>query len=115
MDYIDKKKYHSCHFGEDNIIINEFVLNAVHQIPNDISTVTEIDYYLDTGYNIYLLRLINSDKNKITVIGGELDYIIVEKRLNSNIDNELRDIIEKIKMMNISENISQLNQPAEGI
>jgi hypothetical protein len=63
--------------------------------------IIEIDYYLNTGNNIYLLRLINSSNNRIIVASGELDYIIVEKVFSNNIEHELKQIISKIKAISL--------------
>lgn len=61
------RKQAKSYFGDDDFIVNSFRLNAVHIIPKEIKKSQELDFYLDTGYDIYLLRLENSKENSITV------------------------------------------------
>jgi hypothetical protein len=98
-----RRKQCECHFGEDDIIIDNFRLNPVHIIPENISDNLEIDFYLDTGKDIYLLRLQNNDENKIIFTNRYnkkitlLTYIVVRKRFERNIKEELLVIIKRLK------------------
>jgi hypothetical protein len=98
-----RKKQCKCHFGDDNIIIDNFCLNAVNIIPENIPSNFEIDFYLDTGKDIYILRLQNKPENKIYFINKYnkkitlLTYIIVRKAFGANINEELLIIIKKLK------------------
>ena len=104
-----RKKECKCHFGEDDIVIEEFRLNAVHYIPAKVEKGIEIDYYMNTGKDIYLLRLQDNMENKIIFVNRDLvniiknnvikfTYIIVRKRLyDKNINKELGEIIGKLK------------------
>jgi hypothetical protein len=98
-----RRKQCECHFDDDDIIIDGFRLGPVHIIPENISDNSEIDFYLDTGKDIYLLRLQSNDENiiiftnrynkKITL----LTYIVVRKRFERNINEELSVIIKRLK------------------
>jgi hypothetical protein len=104
-----RKKECKCHFGEEDIIIENFRLNAVHYVPVKAEKGIELDYYMDTGKDIYLLRLQDNIENKIIFMNRELvnilnntvikfTYIIVRKKLHGkNINKELGKIIKKLK------------------
>lgn len=76
-----KKEKYEVHFGEDDFWINGFRFNAVHIIPKIPNEITEVDFYMDTGEEICLLRVRNSPLDKITFCQGEITYIIIEKTL----------------------------------
>jgi hypothetical protein len=101
-----RKRQCKCHFGNDDIIIDNFRLNSVNIIPENISNNLEIDFYLNTGKDIYLLRLQNKHENKIFFINKHnkkitlLTYIIVRKTFGTNINKELLIIINILKSIN---------------
>jgi hypothetical protein len=104
-----RKNLHKIHFGEDDIIIENFRLNAVHYVPAKVEKGIEIDYYMDTGKDIYLLRVQDNIENKIIFINRDkivknrrilFTYIIVRKKLpeklNENMNKELKQIVNKL-------------------
>ena len=98
-----RKKECKPHFSEDDIIINNFRLNSVHCLPVKVKSGIELDYYMDTGKDIYLLRLQDKIENKIIFINRDLvnitikfTYIIVRKKLSENINKELETVINKL-------------------
>lgn len=93
----NRRKY-NMHFGEDNIVIEGVILNPVHILPDSQwRDNQEIDFYMDDEDCIYLLRLINNEKNIISLCDcNDIRYIIVQTRINNWRDDLLR-IIEIIK------------------
>jgi hypothetical protein len=85
-----RKRECKCHFGEDDIVIENFHLNAVHEFPEktpngwEIAFETEsgiykqriknleLDFYMDTKKDIYILRLQDKPENKILFINREI-------------------------------------------
>jgi hypothetical protein len=124
-----RKRKCRCHFGENDIIIDDFRLNAVHEFPQKtpqgweltFETETgihkqrinnlELDFYMDTKKDIYILRLQDKSENKIMFVIREIvsnritpmTYIIVMKELSDNINEELKAIIKKIKEIGFPE------------
>ena len=112
-----------CHFGEDDIIIQNFRLNAVHEFPIKtekgweitFNTETgiyehnlknlELDFYMDTKKDIYILRLQDIPENVILFLRREIvsnkitpiTYIIVRKKISENVNEELNKIIKKLR------------------
>lgn len=100
MFHKNHRKKYLCHFGDDDIIIDNFRLNSVHIFPQEQwSKNQEVDFYMDDLSNIYLLRIINSNDNIITLSDNEYDimrYIIVHINVENTLD-ALRKIIERLK------------------
>lgn len=109
IDWIRRKKLRksaSLHFGADDIIINGYRLNAVSVIPQYVKKKQELDFYLDTGYDIYLLRLKNIEKNTITICPATkicpIVYLICEvSYTNQTLFDILEIILEQLKEVRI--------------
>ena len=70
----------ACHFTEDNISIHGVILNPVHIINfKKWSTNQEVDFYMDSGDDIFFLRLKNN--NKLILLTMEKLYILLLKSL----------------------------------
>ncbi len=91
----------SCHFGSDDIIVDGFIFNNVHVVPDVWAEDQEVDFYLDTGDDICLLRLRNNDKNQITFCEGTIMYLVVEKKMGSNMLEELRCVVAGLRVIGI--------------
>lgn len=98
----ERRLHTKSHFGDDNLYIQGVILNPVHIINFDEwGNNQEIDFYMDTGSDIYFLRLINNEKNKISFYdSGKILYIIVEKQMITSCINELNDILLRLKEVN---------------
>lgn len=99
-----RRKCLECHFGDDDILVDNFRLNAVHYIDGSYPKNAEYDFYLDTGDDMYLLRLQNISENIVIFVNREnlgidfpLTYIIVRKYLLEDIIEELKIVIRKLK------------------
>lgn len=90
-----------CHFGDDDIIVSGYHLNAVHIISDKIEIGFENDFYLDTGYDIYLLRLRKSYENSIEIYPAENGYpvyiVCCADYSIENINSVINDIFERLK------------------
>lgn len=76
-----KKRKQKCkvHFDEDSFQIEEALLAPVHLMDNESSSNQEYDFYLQTSYDTYLLRLINSTEKRISICPankGGIIYIV---------------------------------------
>ncbi|MGP1405521.1 hypothetical protein [Filifactor alocis] len=79
IEWIERKKRkHNCkiHFDDNSFRINHCVVAPVHTIPDDILPNQEFDFYLQTSYDIYFLRLINSTEKCGTVYPAKKDGIV---------------------------------------
>jgi hypothetical protein len=116
MNFIEKifgkwirKNTYKCCFRTDNIIIKNYKLNSIHDISfntklyfNKKINELELDFYMDTGKDIYLLRLKDSTENKIVFLNKcnenntLVTYIIVMKKIPENIDEKIKEELENI-------------------
>ena len=136
MDFIKKlfgkyyrRKECKYHFGENDIYIENIRLNAIHEflqktskgweivfktetgVYKQILKNLELDFYMDTNKDVYILRLQDKPENKIIFVNREIvsnrimpmTYIIVMKKLSENIKEELKDLIKKLKEMKFPE------------
>lgn len=97
MEKEKRCRHFKCHFGDDDIVIGTYRFNNVHELPEECQEGQEIDFYLDTGDDIYLLRLRNNSKQLITFVDGEIIYIIIEKQISNDINLELYSIYLELK------------------
>lgn len=69
-----------CHFGDDDIVINNIRLNPVDLFPSCWHEHTEMTFYMDDGDDIYLLTIRNSQKRILTVLytRKEIRDIVIE-------------------------------------
>ena len=73
-----KKRKRSCkpHFGSDSIKIKEYVVAPVHMILDEIYDNQELDFYVETKYDVYLLRIINKEDRRGIICPAKRDGII---------------------------------------
>ena len=73
-----KKRKRNCkvHFGSDSIKIKEYVVASVHIISDEIYDNQELDFYVETTYDIYLLRIINKEDSCGIICPAKRDGII---------------------------------------
>ena len=82
MEWLERKKRkQKCkvHFDEDSFQVEEALLAPVHLICDENASNQEYDFYLQTSYDTYLLRLINSTEKYISICPankGGIIYII---------------------------------------
>lgn len=73
-----KKRKRNCkvHFGSDSIKIKEYVVAPVHMISDEIYDNQELDFYVETKYDVYLLRIINKEDSCGIICPAKRDGII---------------------------------------
>jgi hypothetical protein len=80
----------------------------VHELPNEWNENQEVDFYLDTQIDIFLIRIVNNHKNSITFIDdGLITDIVIEKPMSNNIMYELKNIVSALKAINIPTQIKR--------
>lgn len=87
-----------CHFGDDDIVINDIRLNPIHVFPASWRDGTEMTFYMDDGDNIYLLTIRNSEKRILTVFytRKEIRDIVMELPIHGNSMSDLKRIVEAL-------------------
>ena len=72
------KRKHNCrvHFDADSFQISDCTVAPVHDIPDVIHENQEFDFYLETNYDVYLLRIIHSQDCVVSIYPAKVDGII---------------------------------------
>ena len=73
-----KKRKHNCkvHFGSDIIRMKDCIVAPVHMISDEIYDNQELDFYVETKYDVYLLRIINKEDSCGIICPAKRDGII---------------------------------------
>ena len=97
-----KKRKQKCkvHFDEDSFQVEEALLAPVHLICDESNSNQEYDFYLQTSYDTYLLRLINCEEKSVSICPankGGIIYIVChlpihKDRLSSTIQTVLHQL-----------------------
>ena len=91
-----KKRKHNCkvHFGSDSIKMKDCIVASVHMISDDIYDNQELDFYVETKYDVYLLRIINKEDSRGIICPAKRDGIIY---IISNLSVSRGNITKQVK------------------
>ena len=72
------KRKHNCrvHFDSDSFQISDCTVAPVHDIPDVIHENQEFDFYVESIYDVYLLRIIHSHDCVVSIYSAKVDGII---------------------------------------
>ena len=72
------KRKHNCrvHFDADSFQISDCTVAQVHDIPDVIYENQEFDFYVESTYDVYLLRIIHSHDCVVSIYPAKADGII---------------------------------------
>lgn len=73
---IKRKRNCSVHFDADSFQIFDCTIAPVHDIPDVIHENQEFDFYIETNYDVYLLRIIHSQDCVVSIYPAKADGII---------------------------------------
>ena len=73
-----KKRKRNCkvHFRNDIIKMKDCIVAPVHMISDEIYDNQELDFYVETKYDVYLLRIINKEDSCGIICPAKRDGII---------------------------------------
>lgn len=94
--WIERKKRkarYEVHFGSDSIHMKDCVISPIHLVSEDVRENQEFDFYVWTKYDVYLIRLINTDSKRVTIYPAEVDGIIY---IIGNLSFDKNIIVESI-------------------
>ncbi|MDU2701970.1 MAG: hypothetical protein E7C47_07465 [Veillonella sp.] len=71
------KRKHNCrvHFDADSFQISDCTVAPVHDIPDVIHENQEFDFYVESTYDVYLLRIIHSHDCVVSIYPAKMDGI----------------------------------------
>ena len=92
------KRKHNCrvHFDADSFQISDCTVAPVHDIPNVIHENQEFDFYIESTYDVYLLRIIHSHDCVVSIYPAKAEGIIyIVTSIPVSKDN-IKETIQKI-------------------
>lgn len=96
-----RRKRCLCHFGDDDIVIDNIRLNSVNILPiNSWAYNQEVSFYLDDGDDIYFLIIRNNKKYTITLFAmkdiRKIKDIVIQVPMKGNTIKNLQNIIKAL-------------------
>ena len=92
------KRKHNCrvHFDADSFQISDCTVAPVHDIPDVIYENQEFDFYVESTYDVYLLRIIHSHDCVVRIYHAKADGIIYIVSSIPISKNTIKETIQKI-------------------
>ena len=76
LERMKRKRNCRVHFDVDSFQISDCTVVPVHDIPDIIHENQEFDFYIETNYDVYLLRIIHSQDCVVSIYPAKADGII---------------------------------------
>lgn len=91
------KRKHNCrvHFDADSFQISDCTVAPVHDIPDVIHENQEFDFYVESIYDVYLLRIIHSPDCIVSIYPANADGIIYIVSSIPVSKNNIKETIQK--------------------
>ena len=84
------------HFDSDSFQIFDCTVAPVHDIPDVIHENQEFDFYVESTYDVYLLRIIHSPDCIVSIYPANADGIIYIVSSIPVSKNNIKETIQKI-------------------
>ena len=96
LERMKRKRNCRVHFDADSFQISNCIVAPVHVIPDVIHENQEFDFYVETNYDVYLLRIIHSQDCVVSIYPAKVDCIIyIVSSIPVSKDN-MKETIQKI-------------------
>ena len=76
FERIKRKRNCRVYFDSDSFKISDCTVAPVHDIPDVIHENQEFDFYVESTYDVYLLRIIHSQDCVVSIYPAKVDGII---------------------------------------
>lgn len=76
LERMKRKRNCRVHFDADSFQISDCTVAPVHYIPDVIHENQEFDFYVESTYDVYLLRIIHSQDCVVSIYPAKVDGII---------------------------------------
>ena len=76
LERMKRKRNCRVHFDADSFQISDCTVAPVHDIPDVIYENQEFDFYVESTYDVYLLRIIHSQDCVVSIYPAKVDGII---------------------------------------
>ena len=96
FERIKRKRNCRVHFDADSFQISDCTLASVHDIPDVIHENQEFDFYVESTYDVYLLRIIHSHDCVVSIYPAKADGIIYIVISIPIFKDNIKETIQKI-------------------
>lgn len=111
------KRKRNCrvYFDADSFQISDCIVAPVHDIPDVIHENQEFDFYVESNYDVYLLRIIHSHDCVVSINPAKADGIIyIVSSIPISKDN-IKETIQKILHVLETYGFPKLKNPKSSI
>jgi len=111
------KRKHNCrvHFDSDSFKISDCTVAPVHDIPDVVYENQEFDFYVESIYDVYLLRIIHSQDCVVSIYPAKADgiiYIVISIPVSKD---SIKETIQKILYVLEKYGFPKLKNPKSSI
>ena len=96
LERMKRKHNGRVHFDSDSFQISDCTVAPVHDIPDVIHENQEFDFYIESTYDVYLLRIIHSPNCIVSIYPANADGIIYIVSSIPVSKNNIKETIQKI-------------------
>lgn len=96
FERIKRKRNCRVHFDVDSFQISDCTVAPVHDIPDVIHKNQEFDFYVESTYDVYLLRIIHSHDCVVSIYPAKADGIIYIVISIPIFKDNIKETIQKI-------------------
>lgn len=96
LERMKRKRNCRVHFDADSFQIADCTVTPVHDIPDIIHENQEFDFYVETNYDVYLLRIIHSQDCVVSVYPAKMDGIMYIVTSISVTKDNVKESIQKV-------------------
>ena len=96
LERMKRKRNCRVHFDEDSFQISDCTVAPVHDIPDVIHENQEFDFYVESIYDVYLLRIIHSHDCVVSIYPAKAEGIIYIVSSIPVSKNNIKETIQKI-------------------
>ena len=115
LERMKRKRNCRVHFDADSFQISDYIVAPVHDIPDVIHENQEFDFYIESTYDVYLLRIIHSPDCIVSIYPAKVDGIIyIVSSIPVSKDN-IKKTIQKILHALEKSGFSKLKNPKSSI
>ena len=96
LERMKRKRNCRVYFDADSFKISDCTVAPVHDIPDVIHENKEFDFYVESTYDVYLLRIIHSPNCIVSIYPANADGIIYIVSSIPVSKNNIKETIQKI-------------------
>ena len=96
LERMKRKRNCRVYFDVDSFQISDCTVAPVHDIPDVIHENQEFDFYIESTYDVYLLRIIHSPNCIVSIYPANADGIIYILSSIPVSKNNIKETIQKI-------------------